>query len=306
MRLKHLFAASALLCTLLSGCGGGNSSNPSAFSIQTGNWNINASSTAGGNDFIIGGNLTQSGSSISGVMHFVHAVCFNLTTDVPVSGSVSGRAVTLTSAPFSQVVTVSAIAISATTLTGTYSAEGCSAADIGTISANLVPSVTGSWHGTFTSTASSGTTINATANLTQSPTADADGFFPVTGTVTFTGSPCFTSGTIVQSFAAGSVLGLEVTTNDQPTPGDVIFAVIIDNPATSTAATGAYQIDAGSCNGDFGNGHITKASSTSRNFPAQNLSAQEQKISQPTTLWLQAAGSAILPLGWNSSPRLIS
>ena len=41
-------------------------------------------------------------------------------------------------------------------------------------------------------------------------------------------------------------------------------------------------------------------------FPAQNPSTQEQKISQPITLWLQAAGSAILPLGWNSSPRLIS
>ena len=260
MRLKHLFAASALLCTLLSGCGGGNSSNPSAFSIQAGNWNINASSTAGGNDFIIGGNLTQSGSSISGVMHIVHSACFNLTTDVPVSGSVSGRVVTLTSAPLNQVVTVTAIATSATALTGTYtaSAAGCSAGDEGTISANLVPSVTGSWHGTFTSTASSGTTINATANLTQSPTADADGFFPVTGTVTFTGSPCFTSGTIVQSIAAGSVLGLEITTNDQPAPGDVVVALVMDSPATSTAATGAYQIDAGSCNGDAGNGHITK------------------------------------------------
>jgi hypothetical protein len=264
LRLKHLFVASALLCTLLSGCGGGgnSSSNPSAFSIQAGNWNVNASSTAApGNSFIVGGNLTQSGSSISGVMHIVNSACFDLTTDVPVSGSVSGQTVTISSAAIlGQVVTVSANATSATALTGTYAVTGtgCAAGDKGTISANLVPSVTGSWHGTFTSTVSPGTTINATANLTQSPTANADGFFPVTGTVTFTGSPCFTSGTIVQSIAAGSVLGLEITTNDQPTPGDVVVAAIMDNPATSTAATGAYQIDAGSCNGDSGNGHITK------------------------------------------------
>jgi len=263
LRLKHLFAASTLLCTLLTGCGGGNSSNsnPSAFSIQAGNWNVNASSTfAPGNNFIVGGNLTQSGSSISGVMHINNSPCFILASDVPVSGSISGQTVTLSSAAsVGPVVTVSANATSATAMTGTYTVAGtCADGDKGTISANLVPSITGSWHGTFTSQVTPGTTINATANLTQSPTPNADGFFPVTGTVTFTGSPCFTSGTIVQSIAAGSVIGLEITTNDQPTPGEVVFAAIIDSPATGTAATGSYEIAAGSCVNDTGNGHITK------------------------------------------------
>jgi hypothetical protein len=124
--------------------------------------------------------------------------------------------------------------------------------------ANLVPPVTGSWHGQFTSTVSPGTVINATATLTQSPTADADGFFEVTGTVNFTGSPCFTSGTISTGLMAGSAMGLDITTNDTPSQGDTVFAAIMDNPAVATSATGLYNVNLGSCSGDAGNGQITK------------------------------------------------
>lgn len=250
----------------LIGCGGSSSSSgPSPatpFSLQSGNWNVNASSSAApGNNFIVGGNLTQSGTNISGVMHIFSSACFDLTIDVPVTGSVSAQSVTLTSSAIAgQVVTVNASGTSATALTGTYSVggTGCAAGDKGTISANLVPSISGSWHGTFTSSVAAGTTINATATLTQSSTPDADGLFPVTGTVTFTGSPCFASGTIRQSIFAGGVLGLDLTTNDTPTPGEVIVSVVMDSPSTATAATGIIQIDAGSCNGDIGTGHITK------------------------------------------------
>lgn len=127
--------------------------------------------------------------------------------------------------------------------------------DRGTVTATLVPSIAGTWHGTFTSI--NGPVINATANLTQGP-ADAHGLFPVTGTITFTGSTCFTSGTITMSLFAGEVLGLDIRTNDQPAAGETIFAALLDNPSTASAATGLYQVVGGSCLNDNGNGHITK------------------------------------------------
>ena len=253
----------AFLAVLLAGCGGSSSSPgpTSTLTIQSGNWNISASSIAApGVTFLAGGNLMQSGNSISGVVHIFNSTCFGQTTDVPVSGSVSGQSVTLSSPAIQgQTVTVS-LNGSSTALSGTYSVAGtgCAAGDRGTVNANLVPSITGSWHGTFTSTANPGTTVDATADLTQSATADAHGLFAVTGTVTFTGSTCFTSGTIVQSVLAGGALELEITTNDQPTPGDIGFLAFMDNPSAANAATGLYQINAGTCSGDAGDGHITK------------------------------------------------
>jgi len=149
---------------------------------------------------------------------------------------------------------------SASNLSGTYTVTGtgCAGGDRGTMSANLVPSVSGTWHGTFTSTVTPGPVVNATATLTQSSTPDAHGLFAVTGTVTFSGSACFTSGTITQGFAAGGALGLDIATNDVPSGGDTVFAAFMDNPTAATAATGVYQVNTGTCSGDSGDGHLTK------------------------------------------------
>lgn len=257
------------LARIVCGCGGGSSSSGSspAFSIQSGNWNISAVSSAGpGSNFSAGGNLSQSGSNISGILHFVGSPCLDFLTDVPVSGSVSGQKVTLTSPVITgEVVTVNASG-SATALSGTYtltaSGPSCGASDQGTFTATVVPSVSGTWHGAFSSSVNPGTNINVSANITQSAAPDAHGFFPITGTLTFSGSSCFTAGTVVSgplaSNIAGSTLNLFISTNDQPSPGLTSFDATADVPATASAMTGNYLVIQGNCSLDAGTGHVTK------------------------------------------------
>ena len=229
MRALHISIV-AVLVLLLCGCGGGGSgSNSNAvLSIQSGNWSISAVSTAApGSNFSAGASLSQSGNSISGIMHFFNSPCFDSGTDVPVSGSVSGQKVTLTSPLIiGEVVTVNASG-SSTALSGTYtitaSGPNCGVNDQGTFTAAVVPSISGTWHGSFTSFVNLGTTINVTASITQSAAPDAHGFFPVTGTVQFSGSPCFTAGTVTStplaSNIAGSVLSLNISTKTSPRRG---------------------------------------------------------------------------------------
>jgi hypothetical protein len=263
VRLKSSCIA-ALLAFLLSGCGGGGSNNPAPpnVTIQSGNWNFSGSSTVSpGGSFIAGGSLNQTGASISGVIQIFSSLCFDTTVEVPVAGTVSGQTVTLSSSGTqNQTVTVNATG-SATTISGSYTVTAAGCVDKGTVSANLVPPITGTWHGSFSSTVTSGAVINVTANLTQSATSDGHGFFPVTGTVTFSGSSCFTSGTIVQgliSGISGGELGLSVSTNDVPTPGATLISAVLDDPSTANGATGNYLVLAGNCSGDSGDGHITK------------------------------------------------
>jgi hypothetical protein len=248
------------------GCGG-NASSSQPFAIQSGNWSISGASTAApGNSFSGGGSLSQSGSNVSGVMHFLNAACLD-GTDIPVSGSVTGQKITLTSpAVLGQVVTVNASG-SATALSGTYTmtvtGPNCIGAsnDQGTITAALVPSITGTWHGSFTSLVS-GSSINATANLTQSATPDAHGFFFITGTLAFTGSPCFTSGQVestpLQSGIAGSEVGLNITTNDQPSPGLTTFNGTVDVPSTANSISGSFGVRSGNCAVDLLTGRMTR------------------------------------------------
>jgi hypothetical protein len=250
----------------LFGCGGGASSGQ-PFAIQSGNWSISGTSTAApGNSFFGGGGLSQSGNNVSGVLHFLNAPCID-GTDIPVSGSVAGQKVTLASpAVLGEVVTVNASG-SATALSGTYTTAvtgpDCIGAsnDQGTISAALVPSITGTWHGSFTSLVS-GSSINATANLTQSATPGAHGFFFITGTLGFTGSPCFTSGQIestpTQSSIAGSAVGLTITTNDQPTPGLTTFNGTVDVPSAANSISGSYTVRSGNCAVDVLTGRMTR------------------------------------------------
>lgn len=71
-----------------------------------------------------------------------------------------------------------------------------------------VPSLTGQWSGTITSNTTFGTS-NMVATLQQGTVPDAQGGFPLFGTLTFERVPCFTSATI--SSPPGEVLGTEVS-----------------------------------------------------------------------------------------------
>lgn len=125
-----------LLAVLLSGCGGNGGGSIPTLTIQSGNWAFSGTSTsAPGNTFTAGGNLTQNGSVISGITHInATSGCFDFTTDIPVSGSVNGQTMTVSSAPVAgQTISITASG-SATALTGNYTISGgCAETETGAL-----------------------------------------------------------------------------------------------------------------------------------------------------------------------------
>jgi len=252
---------------LLVGCGGGGGSSStgggsngtSNSSVTSGNWSLVASSSVVANTSYIGGSLTQSGSSLSATMHIDHSSCYELTTDVPLSGTITGSSFTLTSSIVnSQVITVTGTITNSSTLQGTYSiAGGCAAGDRGTVSGVLVPSVNGTWKATDSST---GTTVTITGTITQSATGTADGIFLLTGSFTYSGSPCSTGGTLLSdSFIAGDVVGVDAQTNDTGgVKGETVLVAILNNPTSPTSFSGSYQILSGACSGETGTLNFVK------------------------------------------------
>jgi hypothetical protein len=245
---------------------GGNGSTPGGgggthdATITSGNWYIVATSTAvAGQKSYVGGNLTQSGTTISGTMHVDNSSCYDLLTDVPMTGTISGSNVNLTSSSVnSQVIAVKGT-VGTNTITGTYTITGgCSDGDKGSVSAMFVPSITGTWKATETS---GSTTVTTTATVTQGATATTDGIFPLSGTLNVTNPVCFTSATIdqTQSFMAGDIVAVYATTNDVGGgTGTFIYVAYLDNPGVAKSFSGMYQFESGVCSGTSGNLNFTK------------------------------------------------
>lgn len=220
--------------------------------VTSGNWYLQTSSQAAANASQmpqIGGSLTETDLTISGVLHVSDSTCFDRVTDIPVSGTVDGSSVTLTSGSISgQVITISGSA-TASLITGTYSiASGCAGGDYGTITAVLIPPVTANWTGTITSSP-----INsaATASFSQG-FPNSDGFSPLSGTLALSGLPCSISGTLAteQSWILGNIVQAVVNLSD----GSVLaLNGFITNPSTSAnQMTVNFSISGGNCAGQTG------------------------------------------------------
>jgi hypothetical protein len=122
------------------------------------------------------------------------------------------------------------------------------------MSGSMVPTVTGSWKGAFTPSLAGATPLGATANLTQSG-QDAHGAFQISGNMAFTGSKCFTAGTITSGSILGTNAILTIATNDG---GQVIFSPQLPSGSTSSGMEGLYEIQTGACSFDSGNGLLNK------------------------------------------------
>ncbi len=240
-----------LLLVLLAGCGSG----PSYLRLKSGNWVFVATSRVFSDTTVyVVGNVTQAGTEVRGAMHVDDASgCFDLSTDVPLTGVVQDQNITLTSSTISdQVITVS-VSGTSESLTGTYTITGgCAGGDQGTVTGTYIPPISGTWNGSFTTP--SGGTFSATANVRQG-LADAGGLFDLTGTVAFTNSSCMTSATLSSnSFIVGDIVYMELTTNS----GLTDFFGYITDPANPRSMEGTYQISSGTCAGDSGSGTFTK------------------------------------------------
>jgi hypothetical protein len=267
-KVALLPALAVAFALALAGCGSSNN-----MTLAQGNWSVAAISNGNAvthnvrtqngvtpnvpsGTFYVGGNLTQSGSSVTGTMYFFNS-CIDPSTPVNFTGSVSGTKVTLTSASVEgEVITVvaSGTTTSATSaLTGTYTVSGgCDDGDTGTVTATAVAPISGTWAGSLSNCgAGRNGCVNATISidLTQATAVSADGTFALTGNVTYTNSACSVSGTITGGSVTGQFVMLNVSTLDQNQGnGSFTYGLAqLDSPTTPANTTGTYSVTFGEC-----------------------------------------------------------
>jgi hypothetical protein len=220
--------------------------------VPSGNWYLVASSQVAADASQIpqlGGSLTQTGTSISGVLHVSNSPCFDWATDIPVSGMVNGNSVNFVSDDVvGQIITITG-AVAANAVSGTYTiSNGCADGDHGTINAVLVSPVTGSWTGALTSNSSNQAASISFAQDVPNP----DGYSPLTGTLLLPGSTCFASGTLDpdQSWTLGNIVQAIVVMSDGSQVA--LSGFITDASTTGKQITVNFSVNGGGCSGQTG------------------------------------------------------
>ena len=247
-KFSVLSLLSGVFALALAGCGGTNN-----LGLTQGNWAFSASSTAAqvlrsGPTFVVGGNLTQSGTNLTGTMYVSQSGCI-APQFVGFTGTVKDKNVTLTSENFGgQVISVTASGTK-DSLTGTYTVTG-ECADSGTVTASAVPSISGTWNGTISNVtrAKGYGAAEATLSvaLSQAATASEDGTFALTGTLTYTNSGCAVSGTISNGYLAGNFISFSGSTDDGV--GTVFYDnVTLDSITAPKNMTGTYEFSSEVC-----------------------------------------------------------
>jgi|SRR5580704_1887174 hypothetical protein len=285
------------LCVFGYGCGsatGTSQSNPTSPPTLTGNWQLTVSSQiAPGVTLLLGAYLVSNNGSVSGETVLDGALtmppCSNLISrlsfgsGLPLEGTLSDGQLLLgvNSASPSGIFFLSEVGVVSitakltssargTTLSGTYSlaansGSGCGS-DSGTVTGVLVPSLAGQWSGNLTSNMSRAQ-FQVALNLTEGAT-DSFGFPSLNGSATFSGSQCFTSGTVTadqvgptmggpglgQSNDVGSAF---IATNG----GGILIASSssgFTENSTGTALPFYYSVTSGSCLGEQGSGTLSR------------------------------------------------
>jgi hypothetical protein len=156
-------------------------------------------------------------------------------------------------------------------LSGTYSfvansGSGCGS-DSGTVTGVPVRSLAGQWSGTLTGTLGMQGQFQISLNLMEGA-IDSFGFPSLTGSATFSGTGCFTTG-IVNADQVGPTMGGPglgggndvgggfITTND----GGILIAGPnsgFGENSTGTELPFFYSVTSGSCFGDQGNGTLSR------------------------------------------------
>jgi hypothetical protein len=251
----------ALIIVPVCGCGGSASgatpvTSPATYPNLTGNWNFFLSpSNTLETSFLVGGYLTNSNGSVTGTLHAYASNCYPITQDIPVTGTMTTAGeVSLASGVVSgQTLTISGD-MTDSSMSGSYTiAGGCAAEKSGSVAGTVAPPFTNTYSGIFGSV--SGVSIGLSVTIEQSG-PNADGEYNVNGTATFTGSPCFSSGTITSSTIFGDYIGVTIDANNN---GVVQFSGTADvfGATGETAINGTYQVTGGTCAGDFGAGTIS-------------------------------------------------
>jgi hypothetical protein len=263
-----VFVLLAALSWAPLGCGSngsnGNPGNPGNPGVNgtaslSGNWQFTSNSTVfSGTTGNISASLATSGTAVTGIAH-ISSPCYQYITDVPLSGQISGNGTfTVSSGSVnSQILTITGTSLGSSISSGAYSiAGGCGAGDKGTVSGYTLAALTGTYSGTISD--GLGNSVQVVAQLTQSPTANGvSGYYAATGSSTFSGSSCYSSGTTVASSSVGVLgneFGIDFTTPGS-NPSTVSMAGIFD-AAAKTMTVQYYSVYGGLCSGS-GTGTLT-------------------------------------------------
>ena len=230
-------------CT--SNCGGNTN-------VPSGNWAFITS-----NSIEMGGPMTISGSTVSGNLYVVGASSTGFLlgpSSVPmaISGTFSGGTLKFTGVINSSTITVTFTGLSTnsgqlTSLTGgTYTVSGgTDSGDAGTIGGALAGSFTGTWRATLASggvmqiAMGEATTANSSSQFLMTPTGTGVTFSGVAG--------CAVTGTLnADSFAAGGLIILDISTIDQTVGGSFGYLGVANSASTPTQIAGTYVYSGGS------------------------------------------------------------
>ncbi|HLY92490.1 MAG TPA: hypothetical protein VKQ89_04445 [Candidatus Angelobacter sp.] len=241
----------------LSGCGG-NTNNNNQGSLMVFESGLHSTRAESPTDpqaslFVLVGNLMQNGSSISGIMHFQGSPCFPLTTDIPVSGTLTPTEADFSAMlPNGQKVTFTAMQHGAIPhpqfLGGNFSVtgSGCLANSQG-LAGDAAMNFSGAYTGRFVS--STGNSANVSLSLNQSG-PDAHGFFSASGTATITGGTCFSSATIDPAtllLGDGSTLVLDDTAPGSAGKTIANGTFVATSPVGFGFFSGTYTSAKGTC-----------------------------------------------------------
>lgn len=217
-------AVACLAPSLLTGCSGTSSSGTTGSSITVpalvaGNWQFSSSEAAAAKLPVISGELSVSTSvstsaratrdaldasaAITGILHSQSSVaCVAPSASFAVSGSVDDKGNVTLSGPLAggTLAITGALSGDGKSLTNaTYDVSGgtCAFAQPADLTAQSYAPISGTYAGNFTD--SDGIVANVTANLTQSPDANGDGNYTLSGTAGLPNNPCFSSSTLTVS-----------------------------------------------------------------------------------------------------------
>jgi hypothetical protein len=223
-----------LLCTIgLAGCGSGGGNGNSSIS---GNWQILLTNPATGAVKDESGFLLQSGNSLAGnVLLTGSTICPGVGA---AQGRVTGSGVSLTVIQIGQTISLTGTSSgNGSQLGGNYSilASPCGTTQVGVWIGTQIPALSGNIQATFTSGTTPGQVIHFGGTISQGPNTGGS-TTTLSGMMTSTDSPCFSSAAITGQISGTAVL-LNLATSEGATIGQFIGKAATD----ATSVSGTYD-----------------------------------------------------------------
>jgi hypothetical protein len=272
MRSPLLLLPFGLLIALVSGCGG-SLNGTSKYPNLTGNWNIGLiPSNQLQTGPRLGGYITNTNSSVSGTLLMQVPTCtpsqVSLPATSPVSIPIAGILAPDGNISFtgtsSDGLTLSVTGVVAYPsgspppgivypLDGVYTiAGGCTASESGSIVGLSVLPLATTYTGTLQP--ASGNSYGMSLAVAESG-PNGEGVYTLSGAATFTGNPCFSTGTITSGVVFGDNVDLTISLSNNSSLEFTAYAPPV--PPDTLLNVNLYSVAGGTCAGEMGSGVLT-------------------------------------------------